>query len=132
MTPKARICKGTISIVSLTRVFNKFKETYSDSNTETEKIAVCKLFELTLERFAKILRKILLYRGTRLSTSPREVFRAAYMDGIIEDPDCWFDMIAHRNRTVHIYNEELADALYKELPKIITVMGILLADLQRL
>ena len=62
------------------------------------------------------------------TTSPRDVFRKAHMDGLIDAPDYWFTMIKYRNLTVHTYDEKFVDSPYQEFPQIISVMGSLIYE----
>jgi uncharacterized protein len=44
-------------------------------------------------------------RGQYRAHSPKEVFRLAALEKMIEDPVVWFDFLKKRNITVHSYNE---------------------------
>jgi len=73
--------------------------------------------------------KRFLYKEGITVSSPRESFREAGSNGIIEDVGLWLDFIIVRNKTVHTYNElvlkeiiDVAPIFEKELKKLITAL----------
>lgn len=52
----------------------------------------------------KVIKRYFDYTGITVK-SPRESFREAYAQGIIESEDIWLEMIENRNLTSHIYDE---------------------------
>ncbi|MBU0570524.1 MAG: nucleotidyltransferase substrate binding protein [Candidatus Omnitrophica bacterium] len=73
-------------------------------------------YEFTFELAWKLLKCILEYNGIQ-SVTPRLVVKEAYKAGIITDGDEWIDMLEDRNKTVHIYDEAQALAIYKKIKK---------------
>ena len=61
------------------------------------------------------MKRILAYRGV-IVNSPREAFRLAAREGLITDPECWFDYLGQRNLTSHTYDEEVAEKIFAVLP----------------
>jgi len=76
--------------------------------SELERQGLIKAFEYTYELAWNTLRDFLEHQGIADLVGSRDVFRQAFMRGIITSGDEWMDMIGSRNRTAHTYNEETA------------------------
>ena len=107
---------GDINITSLIKATNQFKKGLDKAESALEKDGVIQRFEFTFELIWKTLKRILAFKGININ-SPREVFREAAKQKIIEDPLVWFEFIKKRNLTVHTYNEECADEIFESLPE---------------
>ncbi|MGC9069775.1 MAG: HI0074 family nucleotidyltransferase substrate-binding subunit, partial [Elusimicrobiales bacterium] len=76
-----------------------------------------KRFELTFDLAWKLVKTFLEeVKGIRCS-SPKDCFREAFHQGILDHNPFWLKIVDLRNFSVHIYSEKLADDLYKKLPK---------------
>lgn len=60
------------------------------------------------------MKNYLEYQGVDV-TSPRETFREAFKEGLIDDASKWIDLMLNRNRTSHTYNEETAWDIYDKI-----------------
>lgn len=78
--------------------------------------AAIKRFELCFDVSWKLLKTILEEKNGMLCSSPNDCFKQAYMQKLISYDDTWIKMTKTRNEAVHTYKEQLADALYAELP----------------
>ncbi len=114
-----------IILVPLVRTYRDLKEGYAVAKSPLEKNGVVKLFELCYELSWKVLKDVLEYKGLQV-TSPRDTFREAAMQGIIANPQAWFQFIKTRNETVHKYDEELIEDIYKVLPSFLREVDCLL------
>jgi nucleotidyltransferase substrate binding protein (TIGR01987 family) len=76
--------------------------------------ATIQRFEFTVELFWKLLKKLVMAKGTEV-VFPKDVLRAAYAGHLIDDENAWIDMLDDRNMTSHTYNEELADEIYERI-----------------
>ncbi len=85
-----------------TALFNRFRK---NMQSEQEKCGTVQAFEFCYELAWKIMRRVLHDRGQETG-SPRDTFRKAALENIIEDPTIWFDFQQKRNVTVHTYEEE--------------------------
>ncbi|MBT3456218.1 nucleotidyltransferase [bacterium] len=119
------IFDGKIIISSLLKAQEALKKGVGIAKSKLEKDGAIQRFEFTYELLWKTLKKILAFKGV-VSNSPREVFRAAAKNGLLEDPKFWFEVIKKRNISTHIYNEEMAEEVFdflqlfeKELEKVI-------------
>ena len=83
--------------------------------------ATIQRFELTIELFWKLLRRILHSLGREV-TYPREILKEAYAGRLIDDEESWLQMLEDRNNTSHTYDEELADQIYENIKRYCPVM----------
>lgn len=88
-------------------------------------------FEFTFDLSWKVLKVFLEDRLKVRCTSPRACLREAQVQGLIAYEREWLSMADDRNRTAHLYREELADAVYARLPEHLQRFRALLGNLQR-
>lgn len=104
-----------IDITSLLKAFEKFENFRKNLNTDQEKAGAIQAFEYCYELSWKTMKRLLEIQGKSVN-SPRATFRAAALEGYIEDPEVWFKFIEKRNITVHTYQEDEADAVIEIFP----------------
>lgn len=71
-------------------------------------------FEFSYELSWKTLQKYGASLGRKI-VSPREAFQFALEAGHINDEKLWLDMIEDRNETVHTYDRDSAERIFKEI-----------------
>lgn len=76
--------------------------------------ATIQRFEFSIELFWKTLKRQLAYEGIE-TTTPRETMKHAYKSGWLHEEAPWIDMLNDRNRSSHIYNEEMAIEIYDHI-----------------
>lgn len=86
-----------------------------------------KRFEIAFDIAWKLIKTFLEEEKGVVCHSPKDCFRQAYKQNLIEYDDFWLEMTDLRNKTAHIYKEELADEVYKVLPKTLSFFQKLLA-----
>lgn len=106
---------GEIDISSLLLARAALGRSLAAEKNEFTRNSAIQCFEFTLELFWKALKRVLEKRGVAVS-SPRECFRLAAREGLVDDPKTWFNYIELRNLSSHTYKEELAEKVYQELP----------------
>lgn len=104
-----------INISPLKKAFIKLQQFSKHLDSEQEKAGAIQAFEYTYELSWKTMKRVLTIRG-REANSPREVFRLAALEKLIEDPEVWFDFLVKRNITVHTYEEEESEQVIAVLP----------------
>lgn len=97
-----------INIEPLLKVFEKFELFRANDKTEQEKAGIIQAFEYCFDLSWKTMKRLLETRG-KIANSPREAFRMAALEGFIDDPELWFDLLKKRNITTHTYNQKTAD-----------------------
>lgn len=78
---------------------------------ELEEQGLIQAFEYTHELARNVLRDYLLSKGQQAIHGSRDATREAFKLELIDDGECWMDMIRDRDRTVHTYNRETAQAI---------------------
>ena len=73
-------------------------------------------FEFTFELAWKTIKDYLEYNGIMENTgSPREVIKAAFKQGLIEDGEGWIEMMLSRNSLSHLYDENKSREIYDSI-----------------
>jgi len=85
-----------------------------DTLSDLELSGILKYFELCYELSWKTLKKRGEALGRRIA-SPREAFQYALEAGIITNESPWIDMIEDRNLSVHVYDRDGAEQIYKKI-----------------
>lgn len=98
---------------AVTRLEEALKETESSIVRDS----AIQRFEFTLDSAWKTTKTYLEEKFGLVCASPKECFREAYRQKLIEYDEYWLELVERRNETVHTYNEEKAKEIYRELPK---------------
>ena len=88
-----------------------------------------KRYEWTFELSWKLMKSVLRFHGISCD-SPRQCIREAYSIGIISDIEIWFEALANRNQSSHIYNEHIADEIFKYVNKFPQIVSDLIKNVQ--
>lgn len=104
-----------INITPLIKATKQFKKGILTAKGKLERDGAIQRFEFTFELIWKTLKRILAFNGITVN-NPRDVFREAAKQNLINDPLVWFEFIKKRNLTVHTYNEECSDEIFESLP----------------
>jgi len=83
----------------------KFVARDIDSLNELEQQGLIQSFEYNYELAWKTQKDFLASRGVSELFGPRDVVRAAFNLGLIENGEVWLEMISDRNLTTHTYNK---------------------------
>ncbi len=79
-----------------------------DSPSELEREGTIQRFEYTFELAWKTLKDFLEDQGYTEVIGSRNAIRLAFQNGIINEGETWMDMIADRNQTAHLYDQDTA------------------------
>lgn len=108
-------------IVKAQQVFEQFRQ---DLTTDKDKTATVQAFEFCYELSWKLMKRVLNSRGLEVA-SPKDTFRQAALNHLIDDPELWFEFQKKRNLTVHSYNKE-------NLEIIISIFDIFSKEMEQL
>ncbi len=114
----------------LRSAFERFKDVMQKEKDEFIRDSAIQRFEFTFEISWKVMKAYLEEKGAKDLYFPRDVIRNAFRAGIINSPK-WLEMIETRNITSHIYNENMAERVYNELPSYIPLIGELIEALEQ-
>lgn len=107
------------------KCLKKFEEVLNIPENEFIRDSAIKRFELCFELGWKTLKDYLNEEGI-FCRSPKNCLKEAFSIGLIDDEDEWLLILEDRNLSVHTYNEELAEDIYKRLSKHFKAMKTLL------
>ena len=131
MVEDITIFNGKLVITPLIKAQRALNEAIKEADTKLERDGAIQRFEFTYELLWKTLKKILSFKGININ-NPRDVFRAAAKEGLIEDPKFWFEAIKKRNMTTHIYNEQYADEVFDFLPQLVEHLALVIDKIRLL
>lgn len=103
---------------NLQKAYQKLQEVSNiyDGQDDIVRDSLIQRFEFTYELCHKTLQAFLQDQGIVLERFyPREIFKIAYMNGLIKDEMLWIDLLKDRNLTSHIYNEQIAISIAQRI-----------------
>jgi nucleotidyltransferase substrate binding protein (TIGR01987 family) len=108
------------------QALNRLDEVLKEPKNSIVRDFAIQRFEFSLDLAWKSAKAYLEDKKGITCSSPKDCFREAYRQGLIEYDDVWIKYVDMRNETVHTYKEEIADKIYAELPKALKdFMGLL-------
>ena len=116
---------GETNILPFLKAFKKFEAFRMNDRTEQEKAGTIQAFEYCFELSWKIMKRVLQERGL-VANSPRETFRMAALEKLIDDPEEWFLFLHKRNLTVHTYQEAEIEEILAIFPRFSQAIKIFL------
>ena len=119
---------------NLKKAYSKLSEACGlyDGDNEIVRDSVIQRFEFTYELCHKTLREFMKYMGIDLeNTFPRYIFKKAYSNYIIDDDGLWIRLMEDRNKTSHVYSEDMSDAIADRIKnEYIQAIGQLIAKIE--
>lgn len=97
----------------------RLEEILKERKSSIIRDSAIKRFEFTFDLAWKLIKTYLEEEKGVVCRSPKECFREAFRQGIIDYDEFWLLMTDWRNQAVHTYGEKFADGLYKKLPEIL-------------
>lgn len=83
--------------------------------SQLEQQGLIQAFEFTFELAWNLMKDYLFWQGIPDVSGARDAIRNAFKLGLLADGECWMDMIASRNQTVHAYNQAVANAIAQKI-----------------
>ena len=93
-----------VHLKNITYNFNSIKDP-DDITTEVYRDSIIKKYETLEDLTWKLLSKIFKASGLEIN-NPRECYKQAFKEGLINNIEIWNDILLSRNSTAHIYDEE--------------------------
>ncbi len=112
------------------KAIDRLSKVLKQEKNEFIRDSAIKRFEFTFDLYWKLLKTFLEENLGVICNSPKGCFREAFTQQLIDYDDFWLKMTDWRNASVHMYKEELAEDLYRELPKILNYFQNLLMVLK--
>ena len=109
-----KIIAHNIDIEPLLNAASSFRQALTQVDSDLTRDGAIQRFEYTFELCWKTMKRLLRAKGSSVN-HPKDVFREAAAEGWIKDPELWFKFLENRNKTVHIYKNDVAEAVYANL-----------------
>lgn len=106
----------------------RFEEVLNVEENEFIRDSAIQRFEFTYELAWKTMKAYLEEKGVKVHT-PRDAIKGAFQNRLIPDEPLWLKTIETRNYTTHIYNEAMAEKVYRQLPQYLPLFKALVAVL---
>jgi nucleotidyltransferase substrate binding protein (TIGR01987 family) len=112
--------------------YNAMKGSIGPQERDVMRDGVIQRFEYTFELAWKTIRRYLEIYGLEKADTlnNRELFRAGSENGLIKDAATWFDYLADRNQTSHIYDPDVAADVFSSAEAFLADAGYLLLRLK--
>lgn len=96
----------------------RLKEVLKMPDSQINQDASIQRFEFTFELAWKLMKAVAEFLGKgELAHNPRNAIRYAAQEGVISNPQTWFDFLEERNTTSHLYSQEAAKKIYRQIKK---------------
>jgi nucleotidyltransferase substrate binding protein (TIGR01987 family) len=124
--------EGKVDLTAFETALGRLDDALKQVETEWTRDAAIQRFEFTFELAWKATMHLARKYGVESGASPKQIIKAAFKVGWIEDDALWLKMLEDRNRTSHTYKEQLAKEIYDRLPDYRDAFKKLLEQLKRL
>jgi nucleotidyltransferase substrate binding protein (TIGR01987 family) len=122
--------KDKLDIKPLISTRNFLAEIIQNAKNDYERAGAIQAFEVSFELAKNLVRKILLLRAQETPITPKEIFRLAALEGLINNAEVWFDFAKKRNLTSHTYDGETAEEILASLPSFLNQLDLLVNKLK--
>lgn len=94
--------------------------------------AAIQRFEFTFETAWKTLKRYLQEYGLEQvdRATNRQIFRMGYEQGLLRDAEAWLLYLRQRNLTSHVYDQSVAEAIFRTIPEFLEDARWMLARLE--
>ena len=104
-------------IGKLEKALLRLKDATEQAEGELEKDGTIQRFEFTVELLWKTFKIVLQYNGIDCS-SPRNCVKEAFKSGLLEDDEVILDMLEDRNKSSHIYDEQVSEEIFQRVKNV--------------
>ncbi|OGD83853.1 nucleotidyltransferase [Candidatus Collierbacteria bacterium RIFOXYD1_FULL_40_9] len=118
-------------INQLAKAVSRLGESLALPKTDIVRDSAIQRFEFCLDLSWKTLKTYLEENKGIIVKSPKETFRIAYQQGVIEYDTKWLSLVDLRNETVHTYNEAFAEEVYNQLSPALDLLKTLSSKLNQ-
>lgn len=101
--------KLEIIIKQFEKALRRLDEVLKEPQNAIIRDSAIQRFEFSLDLAWKSVKAFLEEKKGIVCSSPKDCFREAYRQNLIEYDDSWIKFVDMRNETVHTYKEEIAD-----------------------
>ena len=113
--------RGAEKTAQLQNAIARLKEAiaeYEQTNSLAVRDGTIQRFEFCAELAWKATQDYLEEQGYLDVHSPKAVMRKAYLEGLVTDEQGWLSLLDARNKTSHLYDDEVADQVYQQIQSV--------------
>ncbi len=110
---------------------NRLKEVLDLPQNDVVRDSAIQRFEFCFDLAWKVIKAYLDESCGIMCASPKSCFRAAFRQKLIDFDDAWIEMTDLRNKTVHMYNEQIANQAYQQLPSFLQLFEMLQKNINK-
>lgn len=103
----------------------RFEEILAKEKDDVVRDSAILRFELIFDLSWKLIKAFLEEEKGIKCMSPKDCFKEAYRQGVVEYDKLWVDMADLRNEAVHTYGEKFAEEFYNKLPETLKLFKFL-------
>jgi nucleotidyltransferase substrate binding protein (TIGR01987 family) len=119
-----------ISLSRIQKALATLDKGFKPDPTDLERDGIIQRFEYCLELCWKVSKRVLEAAGVP-ADSPKNVFRELARLGWVSAPDSWLRFLEARNKTSHLYNEDVAAEIFAIVPEFMREAKLLVAVLAK-
>ena len=108
-----------------TKSLKQFERVLQEEKSDIVRDSAIKRFELTFDLCWKLIKSHLEIAKGVMCNSPKDCFKEAYRNNLVDYNERWILITDWRNESVHNYNEEFADKLFEKLPEVLKLFQTL-------
>jgi len=101
------------------KAFGRFEDVLQKEKSDIVRDSAIKRFEFTFDLSWKLIKAFLEENKGIVCMSPKDCFRSAFQNGLIDYDDFWLEMTDLRNEIVHAYGEKFAEKIYEKFSRVI-------------
>ncbi|MBI4119922.1 MAG: nucleotidyltransferase substrate binding protein [Parcubacteria group bacterium] len=109
--------KLTAVIKQFEQALSRLDEVLKEPKTDIVRDSAIKRFEIVFDLSWKAVKVFLEEKKGIVCRSPKECFRSAYQEKLLEYDNFWLELTDSRNDIVHVYGESEAEKVYGILPE---------------
>jgi len=113
------------------KALDRLGEVLSVAKSDITRDSAIQRFEFSHDLSWKLIKVILEEKKGILCFSPKDCFREAFRQGIIDYDDLWLELVDMRNLTVHTYQEKIAEEIYQILPQALKLFRQLASKIEK-
>jgi len=122
--------KDKLDLKPLISTRNFLAEIIQNAQNDYEKAGAIQAFEVSFELAKNLMRKVLLLGAQETPITPKEIFRLAALENLIDNAEIWFEFAKKRNLTSHTYDGEIAEEILNSLPNFLKQLDFLIKKLK--
>lgn len=124
--------ENKVDLTAFETALGRLDDALKQVETEWTRDAAIQRFEFTFELAWKTTMRAAQKEGMQSGASPKQVIKAAFKVGWIDDDVLWLKLLEDRNRTSHAYDQIIAEEIFNRLPDYRDALKKLLAQLKKL